>query len=427
MVHTNELYLLQHPEMLFEKKMIFWGASGEGSRILKMIENTEINVCYFCDSSPKKVGEIWEGIEIISKEKMAQVVEDEEYIVIITSDYAYEIMNTMIEENIAYGRRFTSVAFRLALNYLRYSDKYKTKLNKQYMDKYELGTMISKSRNKDNSQFFGDYLTNQRLLMMLNTNQDIVLSFSPPKVGSSTIYASLVKNDIFSLHFHDIEMTVRNNDDGKMDFWEKYIKTFTKHKKIKIISGIREPISRDCSSVFQFLGMTPMCEYGMNPDIPFVEEMRRRIMDNTARKDVAHVDSYGQYMISNQKYGHEFDWYDLEMKKFFGIDIYETPFDKEKGWQIYKNGNVELLVYKLEKLSGLETVIREFTGRKELKLSNDNESKGKNYKFIYDEFIKGEKLPDEYIDFYYKENPKMDYFYSGEEKENFLKKWRKIG
>ena len=33
------------------------------------------------------------------------------------------------------------------------------------------------------------------------------------------------------------------------------------------------------------------------------------------------------------------------------------------------------------------------------------------------------KIPRDIVDFYYKDNPRMDHFYTEEEKTEFLKKW----
>ena len=45
------------------------------------------------------------------------------------------------------------------------------------------------------------------------------------------------------------------------------------------------------------------------------------------------------------------------MKEVFGIDVFAYPFDAEKGYTLIKEGNIELLLMKMEKLSELENVI----------------------------------------------------------------------
>ena len=55
-------------------------------------------------------------------------------------------------------------------------------------------------------------------------------------------------------------------------------------------------------------------------------------------------------------YGQSFGWFDTELKDHFGLDIFAEPFDREKGFGIYKKNNIEVFVYKLEKLNSLEVI-----------------------------------------------------------------------
>jgi hypothetical protein len=123
------------------------------------------------------------------------------------------------------------------------------------------------------------------------------------------------------------------------------------------------------------------------------------------------------------KYGKMFDWFDWEIKEIYGIDIYEYPFDKEKGYSIIKKGNIEIMIYRLENLNKLESIVGDFVGLDDFKLESANTAEQKPYNSIYREFAKTILLPKEYVDFYYKNNPRMDHFYSKEEKRQFLTKW----
>ena len=109
----------------------------------------------------------------------------------------------------------------------------------------------------------------------------------------------------------------------------------------------------------------------------------------------------------------------------FGIDVFEYPFDKEKGYSIIKKDNIEVLLMKLEKLNGLEQIIGRFAGAPHFKLINANIGEKKQYAYLYKDVKDTMKIPREVFDFYYKGNPRMDHFYSEEEKAAFLKKWEK--
>ena len=122
-------------------------------------------------------------------------------------------------------------------------------------------------------------------------------------------------------------------------------------------------------------------------------------------------------------YGYSFGWYDDEFKNKLGIDIFEQPFDKEKGYTIYKKGSVEIFLYRLENLNSLESEMQSFIGRDDFKLLHTNNAEEKNISFIYKELKEKHQFPKGYIKLYYDDNERMDYFYTKEEQRQFLEKW----
>ena len=116
---------------------------------------------------------------------------------------------------------------------------------------------------------------------------------------------------------------------------------------------------------------------------------------------------------------------DDEVYKYLGINIYEYPFDKEKGYLIIEKGNIKLLILKLEKLNECVQVIRQFTGAGNFELAKENSSNDYWYKPIYDNFKKDFIPNREYLNKLYK-SKFMQYFYSDSEIEAFYKKWLRI-
>ena len=84
-----------------------------------------------------------------------------------------------------------------------------------------------------------------------------------------------------------------------------------------------------------------------------------------------------------------------------------------------------LAAMKLENINSLVNVIGEFIDKPQFKLMNTNVGEGKYYKHLYKNVKDAIKIPREIFDMYYKDNPKMDHFYSDAEKTYFLKKWEK--
>ncbi len=66
----------------------------------------------------------------------------------------------------------------------------------------------------------------------------------------------------------------------------------------------------------------------------------------------------GHFLNENEhgEYGCLFDWFDTEIERDFGIDIFSQDFDREKGYSIYQNGNGSAFVYMLERLNSASLI-----------------------------------------------------------------------
>lgn len=82
-----------------------------------------------------------------------------------------------------------------------------------------------------------------------------------------------------------------------------------------------------------------------------------------------------------------------------------------------------MLLLKLEKLNDLEHIIGDFVGIENFQLTKSNETQLKESGLAYKEFLRDVRLPREFFEYYYCDNPYMDHFYSLEEKVKFKAKW----
>lgn len=123
--------------------------------------------------------------------------------------------------------------------------------------------------------------------------------------------------------------------------------------------------------------------------------------------------------------GNEFTWFDKELKEVFGVDVFKYYFDYKAGYSIIKQGNIEIFLYKLEKLKDIQKEIGEFAGVSDFKLDSDNIGSNKITRNL-DKQLKHEvRIPDECLNYYYKDNIKYSHFYSDDETKEFIKKWSK--
>lgn len=225
---------------------------------------------------------------------------------------------------------------------------------------------------------------------------DPVFIFQMGKVASSSIHHSLKKQYPGAVgHAHHIG---RSNWVSELLYdW------FRCGNRIKIISPVRDPVSRNISSFFQDYSDYTKKEF---------EELEL----NTEKL----IDEF----ISQYPHDIPLTWFDDNIKKYFGIDIYETPFP-ETGSATYVSGNVSLLVFRIDLDDSLkEKAIQDFLGFKSFRLRNKNVSSNKEYYDVYKKFISTIRLPDSYLT-KLKDSKYFNYFYTKEEIDKMTRRWKK--
>lgn len=186
---------------------------------------------------------------------------------------------------------------------------------------------------------------------------------------------------------------IGENDDSMLKLLEL--------KSGKIICLVRDPVARQIAAMWQNI---------------------HQVQRYSATVNFAEIE---KYYFPEQFTGGEFSWFDKQMKKVFNIDVFEYPFDQEKGYSIIKKGNIEVLLMKMEKLNDLEAVIGEFLNIENFNLDNENVGSEKPYRFAYRDYKANFKLPKEVLDNVYVKNEHTKHFYSEQERETFYNKWLK--
>lgn len=236
------------------------------------------------------------------------------------------------------------------------------------------------------------------------------------KVGSSSIESSLEKSGIKSIHIHTLYGETVNYlfDYGNTSFSRGikkallcfiYRQAFKFGGNIKIISLMRDPISRNLSTLFQEL-----------PRMLYLESKK----NNRSEMDIKAVLDRCMNLYVNQKMALE--WFDDELKKVTGIDVFSKKFNRELGVEIYKNNKVELLMLTAEKLSANYDSVANFTGITGGELINSNSSSKKWYSSLYVEYKNNYEPERDWINKVYKSHC-VKHFYTDADIEVFKSKW----
>ena len=258
---------------------------------------------------------------------------------------------------------------------------------------------------------------NYKLLRDYNSG-NLLFLYVMGKTGSTSIHKSL--NNQYNFFLLKSQSFPDQHKFSK-SFYKIYYSNPT--KPIKIISLIRDPISRNISSFFHIMFHliipnkldyeTLLNTYNLKNSMP-----NFNLIDRS--KNFNDVQSLKN--IFYNYFNHDFttEWFDLNLKKHFSIDVYESTFPKI-GYKIYKKNNIKLLLIKQELDNHeKEKVISKFLKLDSFKISNYNIGGLKHYSEIYKK-MKESKLTEEYVDNILK-SKFTKHFYKNDI-EDLRKKW----
>ncbi len=253
-----------------------------------------------------------------------------------------------------------------------------------------------------------------------------IIIFQSGKVGSSSIHASLMKKyedlGIVTPVYH---AHVLVNIDARIDFVQKTrpsakatIKMLRESQKLRaqidahpkqtwnVINLVRDPVAIKVSALFQTLH-----EYFPNWEADF-------------KANRLTLDDLQTHLLTQKEFGVTgFEaWYESQIKPLWNLDVLELPFSREKGYQIYREPRLNMIIFRLEDLDRVaERAFEEFIGLRGVQIINTNLGEQKKYAEIYRQF-KERPLPAEYVDAIYATRFAR-HFYTDEEIKEFRKKW----
>lgn len=425
----KDFELTESFQELYQKPVFLYGSGYVGKIANKILNEYGIKPTAFCDSNSALKGNVIEGLLVHSLDELLGIANAKEIILIITtmSDHYESIVSILTRNEIQCKQIYTFTGFLYAAYfnldaYGRNSNKLQILKNawiqNQILIRYQVQAKVDM----------------HKLLLQSPEDNVPIIVYQPGKVGSNTIYHSLVSCGVETIHSHGIEYP--SVFSGNPDMRQNLIDCLKSVKRIKMITLVREPISKDIGHFFQKIDMElpdagwiikGLLEKNFQQSFlnylsvvsPFDFTEHNKKQEFTKRL-ICHIDTIGQRNPNGALWG----WFDEELKTNLGIDILNEEFDIEKGYSIVECGNIELLIIKLEKLNSLEAVIGEFIGNEKFKILNDNEAESKSYKYIYRKFKEEVVLPQEYVDFYYKNNPYTNHFYDEKERAEYYAKWK---
>lgn len=198
------------------------------------------------------------------------------------------------------------------------------------------------SRNFERQIYFFE---KRRISNILQKHNGLILIFTIGKVGSSSVYISLKENKFINIPiFHLHSLNPERLEEQKKYYGQSKRNSIPFHLiqgeiisqllpsfggKIHLFTLLREPITREISSLFQDsfnffdtqeLGDGRMKEVVKNK----LQSLRRELPED--------------------------EWFRSELKTVFGFDITSFDFNPEIGWQIKEKKDTKIAIMRLENL-----------------------------------------------------------------------------
>ncbi|HEY4246158.1 MAG TPA: putative capsular polysaccharide synthesis family protein [Lacunisphaera sp.] len=261
---------------------------------------------------------------------------------------------------------------------------------------------IGRIRNK-----YGVFLTKQPVFI-----------YQMGKVGSTAIEESLRAAGVPVQHLHSIggdltdqfrlrksgrSLTARGR--RKIEGVLQGILLRIPNRRLKVITLVRDPLGRNISAFFQVL---------------------RKILWDNPQFDSRSDEGDCHLLIDafNRQMQHELPgfWFDREIRHRLGIDVFQHPFDRERGFMLISRGHIDLMIIRAEDLDQCESAIGDFVGRPGLRLFKANCGVKKWYAPLYKNFLEHFSPDIALLDQLY-DSRYVRHFYTPEEIAEFRNSW----
>lgn len=235
------------------------------------------------------------------------------------------------------------------------------------------------------------------------------------KVGSTSIENTLKAYgvQVHHIHFFGQNRFLNQRHSWKYSVWTTLDAFFMRSllrlnhcKEIRIITLVREPISRNISMMFQ----------DMHKLLPLY------YWQNDCRQEESFSEFFSKMFEKYINHNLPLTWFDDELKANIGIDVYQYPFNHEQGFALIQKNHVRLLVLQMEKLNSSAKIIGDFVGVANFQLDNYNRSQAKWYSDLYGRFLKEYRPSQDYMDLMYNSRY-MQHFYTKKDITNFRNQW----
>lgn len=229
-----------------------------------------------------------------------------------------------------------------------------------------------------------------------------VLVYSSGKTGSTTLGTSFSHSGYKTALLH--ADSIYPETDRIID-----IINYPRNKKLQVITSYREPVSQFISIFFQNIPqITGLSDRDfMKKSIPWCKDKVIEYLKIICLKELP-TNLFKESLRIN---------YD-------GINVFDHPFDKEKGFVSIEGELIDLLIIRFDMINRWEDIIREQTPFTNFKMKPTNLTKHKAIGDLYRTITNSIVVPKEILDYLFeKEDVNLKYIFTDEEIASIKNKW----
>lgn len=227
------------------------------------------------------------------------------------------------------------------------------------------------------------------------------------------MYHSLKKQfpykEIWHIHFlGETWLTKMENGhevfDRNIKLAERFYKRLEERKwNIRIITLVRDPVAREISGLFQTW---------------------QHIFDRPDVTDITLDEALGY--LRKEEFGYSENWFNTDFKEFTGLNLFESTFDKDKGYTIYRSNRGPVICLQMERLDEVyNEAMNQFMGNGSYRLERTNITADRSSGAFNVEVKKAFKLDKEKADKVYN-STFTQFFYNKSEIDLFRAKWTRL-
>lgn len=440
------------------KKVIIYGFSDIAKNLYEIFEFYQIDVFAFCtDALSKCVQKIYKGIPLISTAELIKKQKTETHLIIQHLYFDKEHIE-MLENKIDIEISSIEPGLLLMSFYPKIFFENLPKNRERYIKQWKHD--FSKKRNNSIIRFNRQQFNEKVYICLPQKTADYTLynTFNQVNedkvVKDGSVYQTIRKNllnifknpenrvfrllSIFIEPLDKIGKSINYINLGHRPRYFYSILGSKKNTKIKIITAVRDPIAQNISAMYQLFSSGALIFDWVIGDIQDktnletenkIKEYYELFVDNATDVQLIFDKFLERYVYTEGEFENK-SIIPKSIQHFFCefqdnvFDIFEYPFDKDKGYSIIKKGNIEIFVYQLEKLNDNILALSNWLGVPFNKFIMGNQATDKWVATSYKEAQNNIKITQEYFDRCYNESY-MSNFYSQDDINKFKEKWAK--